>query len=87
MVCRQLGYPDALFAIRSAKYGQGTGPLWLNGVQCNGIEADLLACRHNGYYSSCYTGVAAVKCLGMYIMEQQYTFTDSHTMQNIKITI
>ena len=66
VVCRQLGYQDALNVLLG-KYGQGTGPLWLNGVQCNGTEADLLTCRHNGtgYYYSCYGGgAAAVECLG-----------------------
>ena len=47
MVCRQLRYQDALIVIRR-KYGQGTGPLWFNSVQCNSTEADLLTCRHNG---------------------------------------
>ena len=67
MICRQLGYPDAVAAPLSARYGQGTGPVWLNNVQCLGNESDLFACAHSGSLNqNCkHDKDASVKCLGM----------------------
>ena len=49
MVCRQLGYDGALSAPRNAIFGQGTGPIWLNGVHYGGNETSLSQCRHAGW--------------------------------------
>ena len=38
-------------AFGSATFGQGTGPIFLDNVQCNGTEAHLLNCSHNGINS------------------------------------
>uniref|UniRef100_A0A674MFA2 SRCR domain-containing protein n=1 Tax=Takifugu rubripes TaxID=31033 RepID=A0A674MFA2_TAKRU len=43
VVCRQLGCGRALSAPGRAFYGQGTGPIWLDNVQC------LAQCRHRGF--------------------------------------
>ena len=48
VVCRQLGFQDALNAYENARYGHGTGPIWLDNVQCLGNESSLLLCRHSG---------------------------------------
>ena len=48
VVCRQLGYLDAVAASLSTYYGQGTGSIWLNNVKCNGNESNLFACIHGG---------------------------------------
>ena len=48
VVCRQLGYPDAVAAPMSVHYGQRSGQIWLDYVQCFGNESDIFACRHNG---------------------------------------
>ena len=48
VVCHELGYPDAIGAPTSAHYGRGTGPIWLDNVQCLGTEPGLTVCRHNG---------------------------------------
>ena len=48
VVCKQLGFQDALNAYRSARYGGGTGPILLENVLCTGHESSLFSCRHNG---------------------------------------
>ena len=48
MVCRSLRLPRAVAALRLATFGQGTGPIWLDNVQCRGKESSLFQCRHGG---------------------------------------
>ena len=52
VVCRQLGFRYALQPYGDAYYGQGTGPIWLDNVNCNGDEASLFSCRHAGIGNS-----------------------------------
>ena len=47
-MCRQLGLDGALAALPEARFGQGTGEVLLEGVQCNGTEASLIDCNHKG---------------------------------------
>ena len=48
VVCGQLGYQVPLDVYGNARYGQGTGPILLNDVDCFGNETSLLLCRHSG---------------------------------------
>ena len=47
VVCKSLGYAGAS-AFGYAKYGQGTGDILLDDVQCNGNEASIFDCSHRG---------------------------------------
>ncbi|KAG7272462.1 hypothetical protein CRUP_031389 [Coryphaenoides rupestris] len=49
VVCRQLGLGGVPKAWSWAQFGQGGGPVFLDGVQCTGNELSLEECRHNGW--------------------------------------
>ncbi|KAK7481079.1 hypothetical protein BaRGS_00027715 [Batillaria attramentaria] len=45
VVCRSLGYDgDGATAVSYARFGQGTGPVWLDTLQCAGSENHLFEC-------------------------------------------
>lgn len=47
VVCRQLKLGTALEARTRAKYGQGTGKIWIDDLQCIGVEKNVKDCRMN----------------------------------------
>ncbi|XP_071503570.1 scavenger receptor cysteine-rich domain-containing protein DMBT1-like [Diadema antillarum] len=49
VVCRMLGFEGAFHYSCCAEYGQGSGPILLDDVECNGTESNLADCQHNGY--------------------------------------
>ncbi|XP_071504918.1 neurotrypsin-like [Diadema antillarum] len=51
VVCRQLGFSAATDAFRWAFFGGGspTQPIYLDNVHCDGNEAELSDCEHNGW--------------------------------------
>ena len=64
VVCRQLGFRDALSAYHGARYGEGTGPILLDNVFCLGNESSLFSCRHNGIrnHNCDHSEDASVRC-------------------------
>ncbi|KAL8176300.1 UNVERIFIED_CONTAM: hypothetical protein K2H54_030384 [Gekko kuhli] len=47
VVCRYLGCGAALSAPRGAHFGAGSGPIWLDGVNCTGTEKSISKCNAN----------------------------------------
>ncbi|KAL5509568.1 hypothetical protein EMCRGX_G004959 [Ephydatia muelleri] len=64
VVCKQLGYADALYAESFAYFGQGTGPIWLDNVACLGTESTLFQCSSNpvGVHDCSHFEDAGVVC-------------------------
>lgn len=52
-------------AVPLAFYGQGTGPVFLDGLRCSGAERSLLDCPRNSMMSTCgHSQDAGVRCQG-----------------------
>ena len=67
VVCRQLGFPYAVSAPKSAHFGSRSGNIWLDEVRCSGTESSIVDCSHNGWGShDCGSSEdASVICSGM----------------------
>ena len=68
VVCRQLGFYSSVRAYGSARYGKGTGPIWLSNLSCIGNESSLTECGRFGVGTkNCtHSDDAAVNCVYYY---------------------
>ena len=65
VVCRQIGCPNgATQATLRATFGQGTGTIWIDNVQCSGTEMYLSDCPHVGWgiHNCQHSEDAGVRC-------------------------
>ena len=64
VVYRQLGFGPAITARGSAYYGQGSGQIWLDNVNCVGTESTIEDCSHRGWgsHDCSHSEDAGVKC-------------------------
>ncbi|XP_075580927.1 scavenger receptor cysteine-rich type 1 protein M130-like [Pelecanus crispus] len=69
VACRQLGCGPAVSALDEAAFGEGTGPIWLEQVECRGSEPSLQACwARPGDSGACrHKEDAAVQCSGDFV--------------------
>ena len=66
VVCKQLGFQDAEASYLMAFFGEGTGPIWMDNVQCTGTESSLTECRRSawGKHGCSHSEDASVSCNG-----------------------
>ena len=64
VVCRQLDYGPPIAARSKAYYGQGSGQIWLDNLNCNGNELTIGECPHAGWgmHDCEHNKDAGVKC-------------------------
>ena len=65
VVCRQLGYQGAARSIPGSKVPDGSGPIMLDEVSCNGTEQNLSSCSDQGWrnHDCRHTEDAGVECI------------------------
>ena len=49
VICRMLGLPSASHAWSYAHFGQGSGPITLDDVSCQGYESSIADCPHRAW--------------------------------------
>ncbi|XP_034991878.2 soluble scavenger receptor cysteine-rich domain-containing protein SSC5D isoform X2 [Zootoca vivipara] len=66
VVCRELGCGPPLLSPGNARYGPGSGPIWLDDVNCTGAEFTLQNCRSQpwGTHNCNHHEDASVICTG-----------------------
>uniref|UniRef100_A0A5F5PXX0 Lysyl oxidase homolog n=2 Tax=Equus TaxID=9789 RepID=A0A5F5PXX0_HORSE len=52
VLCRELGFTEATGWTHSAKYGPGTGRIWLDNLSCSGTEKSVTECASRGWGNS-----------------------------------
>ena len=64
VVCRQLNFHPAIAASGSAAYGQGSGAIWLDNLNCVGTESNIRSCSHGGWgvHNCVHFEDAGVRC-------------------------
>lgn len=64
VVCNELYLGQAMNARHGAFYGQSSGQIWLDNLNCAGTERSIEQCLHNGFgIQNCsHSKTAGVKC-------------------------
>uniref|UniRef100_A0A4W4DTK2 SRCR domain-containing protein n=1 Tax=Electrophorus electricus TaxID=8005 RepID=A0A4W4DTK2_ELEEL len=66
VVCRELGCGEAVDVLGNSHFGPGSGPIWMDDVDCSGSESTLKNCRSAGWgkHNCNHTKNAGVICSG-----------------------
>ena len=65
VVCNELGVGRAISAKHDASYGQGSGRIWLDNVNCISTELTVRNCTHRGWgiHDCDHAKDAGVRCV------------------------
>lgn len=65
VICRQLGYSGAKYALHGLNGSLWYGLTWLDNVNCSGSESSIWNCRHDGWgiHHCSRSELAGVHCL------------------------
>ena len=86
VVCRQLGYYGGE-AWSNGAFGRGEGPIWLDGVECDGSETELSDCDHE-YWGEhdCHhgedAGVVCEPCKVIILVKLPWVFPEAPLIFN-----
>ncbi|KAL0978191.1 hypothetical protein UPYG_G00167270 [Umbra pygmaea] len=89
VVCRELGYVEAVSWSPSSKYGKGEGRIWLDNVHCTGREVTLAQCESNGFgVSDCkHSEDVGVVCSQRRIPGFKFISTLANNMQSLNVQV
>ena len=74
-------------ALGSAYFGQGSGTILLDNVQCNGTESYLTNCTHITNHNCGHSEDAGVRCAGKYTFTTcPQVFHSTHSMHHWRDT-
>ena len=65
VICRSLGYAGAIAATTEANFGEGTGRIFLDEVDCSGSETSIFDCSSSGIenHDCVHAEDAGVRCM------------------------
>ncbi|KAI4880381.1 hypothetical protein NFI96_006195 [Prochilodus magdalenae] len=74
VVCRELGCGEAVDVLSDAHFGPGSGPIWMNDVDCSGSESTLKKCQSAlwGKHACNHSKDAGVICSGVRLVGGSY---------------
>lgn len=62
VACRELGFGPAVSAPGVASFGEGTGRILMDDVDCNGHETSLVSCEYSRNHNCGHSEDAGVVC-------------------------
>uniref|UniRef100_A0A8C7H7Z0 Lysyl oxidase homolog n=1 Tax=Oncorhynchus kisutch TaxID=8019 RepID=A0A8C7H7Z0_ONCKI len=89
VVCRELGYVEAVSWSPSSKYGKGEGRIWLDNVHCSGLERTLAQCESNGFgVSDCkHSEDVGVVCSQRRIAGFKFISTLTNNVESLNVQV
>ncbi|XP_006625629.2 lysyl oxidase homolog 2B [Lepisosteus oculatus] len=89
VVCRELGYLEAISWSPASKYGKGEGRIWLDNVHCTGKEKSLALCSSNGFgVSDCkHTEDVGVVCSDKRIPGFKFINSLTNNIESLNIQV